>query len=73
MFNQLPYMIGQSRLRREVLKNYRNAKRVDMEEELKKYAPLFPKWDFLINSVSPVSAGGFAYFLFTNLLDNLKL
>lgn len=73
VFNQLPYMIGQSRLRREVLKNYRNAKRVDMEEELKKYAPLFPKWDFLINSVSPLSAGGFAYFLFTSLLNNLKL
>ena len=70
VFNQLPYMIGQSQLRNEVLKNYRNSKRVDMEEELKKYAALFPKWDFASVLISPLTAGGIVHFLTANLIEN---
>jgi hypothetical protein len=73
VFNQLPYMIGQQRLRGELLKNYRNSKRVDMAEELKKYAPLFPTLEFLTVLVSSPTASGAVYYLCANLLERLKL
>jgi hypothetical protein len=69
-FNQLPYMIGQSRLRQELLKLYQNSERKDMEEELTKYAPLLPKWEFLNSLLTPLSAGGALYFLLGKLVEN---
>jgi len=74
IFNQLPFMVGQLRLRGEVLKNYRNSKRIDMAGQLKAYAPLYPTLEFLVALVSSPTAGGVLYVLCSNLIDNtLKL
>jgi hypothetical protein len=69
-FNQLPYMIGQSRLRQELLRPYRDSERRDVDEELTKYAPLLPKWEFLSVLLTPLSAGGALYFLLGKLMEN---
>ena len=47
LFNQLPYVLGQSAFHEKVLERYEGVKRAEMAEKLKKYAPLFPKSDFL--------------------------
>jgi hypothetical protein len=70
MLNQLPYVIGQWQLHQQVLSAYKDIERKDMEEDLRKYAPLFPKWEVLSALIAPVSGGGLLFILFTKLLEN---
>ena len=59
VFINLPYMIGQSRLREKLLSKYDNAiQREDISEALKKKAPLAPKSEFL-NALIFSNTGGY--------------
>jgi hypothetical protein len=73
VFTQLPFMFGQQRLRLQLLKDYRNSERVDRNEKLKPYAPLFPSFEFITTLISSPTAGGAVYFLCANLFDKLRL
>jgi hypothetical protein len=68
LFNQLPYILGQSALHERVLERYEGAKRAEMKEKLKKYSPLFPTSDFLAALFTTGTAGGVLYFLLDNFI-----
>lgn len=68
LFNQLPYILGQSALHEKVLERYEGAKRADMKEKLKKYSPLFPTSDFLAALFTTGTAGGVLYFLLESFI-----
>jgi hypothetical protein len=58
VFNQLPYLIGQARLHEKVLERYEGLKRAEIDEKLKKHAPLFPTFDFLAALFITGTGGG---------------
>lgn len=68
LFNQLPFVIGQSALHERVLERYEGIKRADMAEKLKKYSPLFPTSDFLAALFTTGTAGGVLYVLIDNFI-----
>ncbi len=70
IFNQLPYMIGQLRLHDRVLERFEGVKRSEIAEKLKKYAPFFPKVDFLSALFTAGTAGGVLYFLLDQFVKN---
>lgn len=71
---QLPYMIGQSRLRAKLLSKYDNViQREDVSETLKQKAPLAPKLEFLNALIIPGSGGYIVYSLFEEFVkETLK-
>lgn len=61
LFNQTPYIIGQSLMRRNLLHDVQGLRRAQALETLDKYAPLFP----LARYITTISMSGTAgYFLF---------
>jgi hypothetical protein len=68
LFNQLPYVLGQSALHEKILDRYEGTKRADISEKLKKYSPLFPSSDFLAALFTTGTAGGVLYFLLDNFV-----
>ena len=64
----LPYGIGQMLMRDRALHRFEGKERRDMEGQLKKYAPVFPKLEFIAGLVATPAAG----FLVTLLDDLLK-
>lgn len=68
LFNQLPYVLGQSALHEKVLERYEGTKRADISEKLKKYSPLFPISDFLAALFTTGTAGGVLYVLLDNFV-----
>jgi MFS family permease len=63
MFNQLPYVIGQSAFHERLLERYEGTKRVEIKEKLKKYSPLYLKLDFSAGLFATGTAGGVVYYL----------
>lgn len=68
LFNQLPFVLGQSALHEKVLERYEGVKRADISEKLKKYSPLFPTSDFLAALFTTGTAGGVLYVLLDNFI-----
>jgi len=68
LFNQLPFVLGQSALHEKVLERYEGTKRADIAEKLKKYSPLFPTSDFLAALFTTGTAGGVLYVLLDNFI-----
>jgi len=68
LFNQLPFVLGQSALHKKVLERYEGTKRADIAEKLKKYSPLFPTSDFLAALFTTGTAGDVLYVLLDNFI-----
>jgi hypothetical protein len=68
IFNQLPYAIGQSLLRKEITDRYEGERREEMQEKFKKYIPLWPRFEFLASIFTPSTAGGLLILLFDNFV-----
>jgi hypothetical protein len=60
---QLPYMIGQAAMYDALLVSYEGLQRAQVSEKLHRYAPLFPKLDFLKTFSATGTAGGLLVFL----------
>jgi hypothetical protein len=58
IFGQLPYMIGQAAMYDALLVSYEGLQRAQVSEKLHRYAPLFPKLDFLKALSATGTAGG---------------
>lgn len=71
IFNQLPYVIGQSLLYEKIAERYEGVKREEINEKLKKYAPLFPKFEFFASLSTTGTAGGLVYFLLDQFMKNI--
>ena len=71
-FSQLPFIIGQSLLRKYILSGYGSYARGLIEEELKKdeYVPLIRKPDFLV-ALFTVGFGSGLLYLASNIIQEL--
>ena len=73
LFSQLPFAIGQARLRREVLWPFRGSKEIEVNEKLDKVAPFFPVFQ-LITTLISTGGGALLYFLLKEATEGrLKL
>lgn len=70
VFNQLPYVVGQSRLHEKVLEQYEGVEHGEVAAQLKKYSPLFPTFDHLTALFATGTAGGLVYFLLDQFVKN---
>jgi hypothetical protein len=72
VFSQLPFAIGQSRLRRKILWPVRESKKVELSKKLGRAAPSFPAFQ-LLNSLATTGTGSLLYFLLDETVkDRLK-
>lgn len=63
VFGEIPYGIGQYLLYEKVLERYTGRTHAEMEDNLRKYAPLFPPHAFLAALMAAGTIGGFFFFL----------
>ncbi len=71
IFSQFPYVLGQYRLHQKVLEAFEGFPRVEVDEKLKKYIPLFPTFHFLAALLSTGTAGGLLFFLIDSFVKGL--
>lgn len=64
LFNQLPYVIGQSLMRRKLLSKIQGLKKAELLEIMDKYMPLFPKGRYITTLMMSGTAG---YYIFKSL------
>jgi hypothetical protein len=71
IFIQLPHIIGQYLLHDKILEDYNLMEQVKFKEDLKKYAPLYPKFEFVAALIAPCTIGYFLFILLEGLLTSL--
>jgi len=71
MFSQFPYVLGQYFLHQKTLEPFEGLPRAEVEEKIRKYAPLYPTFHFLGALLTSGTAGGLAYFLLDNFVKGL--
>ncbi len=71
LFSQFPYVLGQYLLHQQALEQFEGIPRVDVDEKLNKYAPLYPTFPFLAALLTSGTAGGLAFYLLDNFIKGL--
>ena len=71
LFSQLPYVLGQYFLHQKALEPFEGLARAEVDEQIKKYAPLYPTFHFLAALITSGTAGGLAFFLLDNFIKGL--
>lgn len=66
--SQLPYIIGQYFAREKILVGYEGYAEELFKEELKKFAPLYPTFEFFTALFANGTAGGIIIFVFDNFI-----
>lgn len=70
-FSQFPYVYGQNLLHEKALEPFEGLPRAEVDEKIKKYAPLYPTSHFLAALLTNGTAGGLVFFLLDYFVKGL--